>query len=139
MSAPLVTPSRDALAKALRSLLTDNALCVAADERARVYDHTSASDSDLATADRDFCEAVERTVLDALIASGAVIDAATLADDVRRAITEHADHMEGYTLPGLQQGFLNGWDHALRLLRRDAGFIASRLTTALVERGEQHG
>jgi len=42
------------------------------------------------------------------------------------AIVDHADLMETYTLPALQPGFIDGWQHALRLLRRDAYFIASR-------------
>ena len=45
---------------------------------------------------------------------------------ITRAVVEHADHMETYTLPALQPGFIDGWTHALRLLRRDADSIASR-------------
>ena len=47
-----------------------------------------------------------------------------LRERIVEAILNHVDHMEGYTLPALQPGFIDGWSHALRLLRRDADFIA---------------
>ena len=50
---------------------------------------------------------------------------------ITRAVVEHADHMETYTLPALQPGFIDGWTHALRLLRRDADSIASRAAITL--------
>ena len=47
-----------------------------------------------------------------------------LRERIVEAILNHVDHMEGYTLPAPQPGFIDGWSHALRLLRRDADFIA---------------
>ena len=50
---------------------------------------------------------------------------------VAQEVTEHAAHMETYTLPALQPGFIDGWMHAMRLLTRDAGFIGSKSADAL--------
>jgi len=46
------------------------------------------------------------------------------AEKIVEAVWTHADHMAGYTLPVLSSGFIEGYTHALNLLRRDAGFIA---------------
>lgn len=46
------------------------------------------------------------------------------AEQIAQAVWTHADHMAGYTLPALSSGFIEGYTHALNLLRRDAGFIA---------------
>lgn len=49
---------------------------------------------------------------------------------ITQAILEHAEHMELYSLPATSPGFMEGYFHALGLLRRDAGFIASRVGAA---------
>jgi hypothetical protein len=74
----------------------------------------------------DDLDVMERAHTAAAIAP--LLDAARrqIAEAVEQAVTEHAEHMETYTLPALAPGFIDGWTHALRLLRRDAGFIADR-------------
>lgn len=45
---------------------------------------------------------------------------------VEAAVIAHAEHMETYTIPTLKPGFIDGYMHALKLLKRDAGFIAEK-------------
>lgn len=71
-------------------------------------------------------EAAARAAVRAYGQRCAAAERERIAEAIEAAVREHADHMATYTLPALQPGFMDGWNHALRLLRRDAAFIADR-------------
>jgi hypothetical protein len=96
MSAPLVTPSRDTLVGAIAD---SEPVC-----EHRLYGQCS------------------DCLADALIASGAVIDAATLADDetIRAVAYKYAEGEATYAASGVR-------------------YVLGALVDVLAERGEQHG
>lgn len=53
---------------------------------------------------------------------------AEAGEQIAQAVKEHVEHMRGYTIPASGEQWLSGYDHALHLFARDAGFIADRAT-----------